>query len=434
MSLGNPSAETSATPAMNAGSTAFDPAVVGSLPPPLPPLRAEQDRESGPTAPRARPRGRMSLYLAAWALLAALAVGYLAALAVRPDLVAEHIPMFRQGEPETNQGQRATSRALAEVQSLRQSISQVQMDMARLRADVSGSEERQRTMSTRLAFVEDKIGAGIPPVAQTDILLPGAARSASKESPRAATAAAAEPAPAKVDSLAGKAEALPAKPAPGKPAGKTADAAASTGSLPTAVVAAAGSSSAIDTGALAQSAAALAQSGSPASTAQSIVETGSIATAAKAVVPRVLNTKSDAKPVAQAAAGAATAAPATAAVSSSTQAPATTTAPATTAKAQPPAAEPAAAPERDPLGVRLASSTSVEALRLNWSLLAERHPAQLRPLEPRYVTRGPTASGDPSFDLVAGPFKSTAEARRMCKALEQRGISCQVGAFIGNAL
>ena len=91
------------------------------------------------------------------------------------------------------------------------------------------------------------------------------------------------------------------------------------------------------------------------------------------------------------------------------------------------------APQADKqVGLKIANSTSVDALRLTWGLLNERHGEALKRLHPRYVNGGSMAS--PSYDLVAGPVKNAAEARRMCKALASRGISCSVGSYEGNAL
>ena len=88
-------------------------------------------------------------------------------------------------------------------------------------------------------------------------------------------------------------------------------------------------------------------------------------------------------------------------------------------------------PQPRPIGIELASATSIEALRLSWSVLADRH-GTLKNLEARYVSGGET--GTPSYDLVAGPFKTTADARKACKELSAQGSPCKVGPFLGNAL
>jgi len=89
-------------------------------------------------------------------------------------------------------------------------------------------------------------------------------------------------------------------------------------------------------------------------------------------------------------------------------------------------------PAPQQVGLRIATSTSVDALRLTWSLLSERHGPTLRKLRPRYVSKGNAAA--PNFDLMAGPLKSPAEARKLCKELASQGVSCTVANFDGNAL
>lgn len=86
----------------------------------------------------------------------------------------------------------------------------------------------------------------------------------------------------------------------------------------------------------------------------------------------------------------------------------------------------------NPLGVKISTGASVDSLRLSWNLLAEKHGDQLSSLEPRYTSAGDPAN--PTFDLVAGPIASKAEATKLCKTLAARGVACTVGGFKGNAL
>lgn len=85
------------------------------------------------------------------------------------------------------------------------------------------------------------------------------------------------------------------------------------------------------------------------------------------------------------------------------------------------------------LGLQIASGASVDSLRLSWSLLSEKHADSLKSLEPRYVTGGDEGDQQ-SFDLVAGPIKSEAQAKKVCKTLQARGVACRIGNFEGNAL
>jgi hypothetical protein len=93
---------------------------------------------------------------------------------------------------------------------------------------------------------------------------------------------------------------------------------------------------------------------------------------------------------------------------------------------------PAVVKTAQPVGIQIASGPSVESLRLMWGLLSDNHPDPLKGMQTRYVKTANKAA--PGFDLVAGPIKSQAEARKLCKDLESRGVPCRVAAFAGEAL
>jgi hypothetical protein len=154
--------------------------------------------------------------------------------------------------------------------------------------------------------------------------------------------------------------------------------------------------------------------------ASSPIETGSIgAAAASSVAPRVIN-------------GSPPAPPSPAVGKAESDKPSVSETAALTSFGPAVVKPTPAAPE--PIGLKISSSTSLDALRLSWSLLADRHAAQLGKMEARYATRMPEDSGDPSFDLIAGPVKSPAEAKRLCKALAAKSIPCEIGTFVGPTL
>ncbi len=109
-----------------------------------------------------------------------------------------------------------------------------------------------------------------------------------------------------------------------------------------------------------------------------------------------------------------------------------------------PAATPAAAPSEpppfgpavvkpapNPVGVQIASGSSLESLRLSWSLLSETHADKLKSLEPRYSMS--VENGGVVYNLMAGPVKSEADAKKMCKALAAKAIPCKVMSEFGGA-
>lgn len=341
------------------------------------------DRSTPPPAKPKASRRTFGAYVVAWAALALLASFYLTALALRPELVTEQMPIFRPGEPEGNQGQRAMSKALAEVQGLRQSVSQMQLELAKLKTDLSASQDQDKTIATRIAQLEEKVAAAQPALA----------------SAAEPTAAAAEP----------KLAEAPAPVAPAAPAEKAAP-----------KMAARAESARIETGSIV-----------PAKAAPTMASALASSEPVAVVRPKVINTPQAAAAAAAApvaVAQAASAAKSAPVVASDAEAATLTSFGAPTVTAAKP--EPASGP----IGLRISNGPSLDALRLSWSLLSDRHPSQLGNMQARYAARVPEGDGDPTFDLIAGPVKTAAEAKRICKALAAKNIPCQVGSFGGPTL
>ena len=84
------------------------------------------------------------------------------------------------------------------------------------------------------------------------------------------------------------------------------------------------------------------------------------------------------------------------------------------------------------LGLKLSTAPNLDALRLNWSLLHERHRELLGALQTRY--RQTPGKPNAPFHLIAGPVRTQADAARICKALAGSGVSCRTTAFSGEAL
>ena len=88
-------------------------------------------------------------------------------------------------------------------------------------------------------------------------------------------------------------------------------------------------------------------------------------------------------------------------------------------------------PAGKPIGITIASGSSVDGLKLSWSLLEDNHPA-LKNLKPLVSDRGDATN--PNFGLVAGPVKSKAEAKKICKELSAAAVPCSIGNYEGSAL
>jgi hypothetical protein len=92
----------------------------------------------------------------------------------------------------------------------------------------------------------------------------------------------------------------------------------------------------------------------------------------------------------------------------------------------------AAAPVKPaPVGVLLATGPSVDALRLSWSIINDRHGAAVKDLHPRYVVSG--KADERTYGLVAGPLETVADAKAMCKTMTENGVACEVSQYRGNA-
>ncbi len=95
---------------------------------------------------------------------------------------------------------------------------------------------------------------------------------------------------------------------------------------------------------------------------------------------------------------------------------------------------PAAAPAPTGLAVLLATGSSVESLRLTWTILQERHAAALLDLAPRYIVKDNPNAPERKFALLAGPVISANDIARVCAALQSEGLGCRTTTFAGNAL
>lgn len=146
------------------------------------------------TAGPARKGGRLTtFYVATWGILAAVALAYLVILAFRPDVGAGIVTRISPAETEPTQVQRTISKALAELQSVRQSVAEVwtqvaalkeamskQEDQSRViaqlghdleevRSTMAGQDERGRLLVARLAAVESRQGGADNPHIRTSL-------------------------------------------------------------------------------------------------------------------------------------------------------------------------------------------------------------------------------------------------------------------------
>jgi hypothetical protein len=89
-------------------------------------------------------------------------------------------------------------------------------------------------------------------------------------------------------------------------------------------------------------------------------------------------------------------------------------------------------PAPKPVGIQLATDPSIDSLRITWSALAQTHADQLGRLTARYADLGNATN--PNFGLIAGPVKSKAEAKKLCKELSAQSVTCKISEFKGEEL
>lgn len=149
---------------------------------------------------RPKPASRLSNgYIAIWALLAAMALGYLALLSLRPEIAEGLINGPPAGQPEGNRGQRALALALAEINALKATIGRLEQQVGDLRTLAEAREAKAEAMAAGLTALQARLDAGLPAVTATRPALPKASDdtpATAVPSKAARAAAATPPAPA----------------------------------------------------------------------------------------------------------------------------------------------------------------------------------------------------------------------------------------------
>jgi len=280
-----------------------------------------------------KPRRRiLNAYVLFWILGAIFAGTYLAVLGTHPDLFASS-QSGANLEQQLAQTQRDVTRAVADIDPLKESVGQIRADVDTLKSAQQQSSDRYQLIMDKVASIESAVTQ--PKVAQAEtapsVAKPQAAHKTIAGGPKSSedmVAVATPAASAKAQEVAVVAPIKPQKPAP-----------------------------------------------APKSNA---IETGSIAHKAE-----------------------------------KTPAPAT------------------AAAKPSQIGLLLGSAPSVDAVKLNWTILNDRHADAVRNLHPRYVAQGKGA--ERSYALLAGPVASPEQAATLCKLMADRGVACEVSTYRGTA-
>lgn len=322
-----------------------------------------------PTQTKNRPATSFAtVYAYAWVALAGVALTYLMVVAFNPALLGE--TASTRLDAEQSDGHRGAGRFATDVTGLKQSVGELKLDVQAVRTDIAAVVTREKDLAERITVLEERTK---PPLV-ADVTTPAAvvapktlAQQKAEQRAQKAAAVAAAAATVAANAVAASPAVAPASaPSPAPQVAPAAVAAVDAASAPAAEI------------------------GQP---------------------PKVVVLNAP---------------PATSAVVTGTiPAP---TAPVTfgPGAVTPIVAKAAAAPA----AIEIASGPSLDALRLNWSLLTDRHAAALKNLEARYVSAG---EGLP-YQLLAGPIGTPEEAGRVCNQLRAKKVTCRVTGFGGNAL
>jgi len=276
-----------------------------------------------------RRKAALTPYAVVWSMLGALGLGYLGVAIFAPDWLSDLTPAAARADHQRAETEAAVMKLAADVDGLKSSMTQLQMDVAGIKADVVAQDRQTQMLGTQVSALEDKMRLS-EPQAMAAAELPAssaASPSAAGSGDVAAAANGATPQPAKV--INAPQLTLPII----------------TGSVDTAP-----------------------ETSKPKTAGSDVISFG----------PAIVK------------------------------------------------------PAPKPIGVVVASDSSVDALRQSWSALMERHGQTLKKLTPRYVENGDFKN--PNFNLIAGPVKSKAEAAKICKDLIAHDVSCKVGEFKGEEL
>lgn len=105
-----------------------------------------------PTTPPAK-TSFMPRYVMGWAVLASISLMYLVTLAVQPDFVARLLAS--QGSANViDEREQALTQAVAEIQAIRDTVSQFREELIALRSEVSAQSDRDRDILERIAALE----------------------------------------------------------------------------------------------------------------------------------------------------------------------------------------------------------------------------------------------------------------------------------------
>jgi hypothetical protein len=133
------------------------------------------------------------VYLLTWGLLAAGGLTYLASLAWHVDLRTPTQQQAVQPAIDPAQGLRVATKALAEIDSVQHTVSEMQKDLGQLKETVGQRDAQDREAQSRLSALEERVSTlATPPPAPVVISVPSAKQKAADKAKAAAEKRASE--------------------------------------------------------------------------------------------------------------------------------------------------------------------------------------------------------------------------------------------------
>lgn len=96
-------------------------------------------------------------YVVVWSMFGVLSFGLLAVLGLAPEWLDDFRPAATFSDPQGNHGQRAAARLAAEVDELKTSVGQIQLDLTQMRTDIVAQGEQQKTVSSEVAALQSRL-------------------------------------------------------------------------------------------------------------------------------------------------------------------------------------------------------------------------------------------------------------------------------------
>lgn len=98
-------------------------------------------------------------YVVVWGMFGIMALGLLAVLGFAPGWLDDLRPGARFVDPQTNRGARAAARLAADVDNLKSSISQIQLDLSKMRTDLATQNAQHKAVSSQVANLQARVNS-----------------------------------------------------------------------------------------------------------------------------------------------------------------------------------------------------------------------------------------------------------------------------------